>query len=72
MAEGSVYAKKYDDFTDEDEAFYKQLVDEAEENNWRDMNEKKNIKILDLEDANYEKFRRVQSRCSYKWEEGEE
>ena len=72
MAEGEVYTKKYDDFTDEDEAFYNQLVDEAEENNWRDMNEKKNIKILDLGDDNYEKFRRVQSRCSYKWEEGEE
>ena len=69
MAEGSVYAKKYEDFTDKDEAFYKELVDEAEEENWRNMNEKKNIKILDLEDDNYQQFRRVEGRCSYKWEE---
>ena len=70
MAEGSVYAKKYDEFTDKDEAFYKELVDEAEEKNWRDMNEKKNIKILDLEDDdNYQQFRRVESRCSREWGE---
>ena len=31
MAEGMVYAKKYDEFTDKDVAFYKELVDEAEE-----------------------------------------
>ena len=71
MAEGSVYAKKYDEFTDKDEAFYKELVDEAEEKNWRDMNEKKNIKILDLEDDNYQQFRRVEARCSFEWEEKE-
>ena len=71
MAEGSVYAKKYDEFTDADEAFYKELVDEAEEKNWRDMNEKKNIKILDLGDDLYEKFRRVEARCSFEWEKGE-
>ena len=71
LAEGMVYAKKYDEFTDKDEAFYKELVDEAEEKNWRDMNEKKNIKILDLEDDNYQKFRRVEARCSFEWEKGE-
>ena len=71
LAEGMVYAKKYDEFTDKDEAFYKELVDEAEEKNWRDMNEKKNIKILDLEDDTYQQFRRVEARCSFEWEKGE-
>ena len=71
MAEGFVYAKKYDEFTDKDEAFYKQLVDGVEENDWRNVNRKKNIKMLDLEDDLYQKFRRVEARCSYKWEAGE-
>ena len=71
MAEGFVYAKKYDEFTDKDEEFYKQLVDEVEENDWRNVNRKKNIKMLDLEDDLYQKFRRVEARCSYKWEAGE-
>ena len=35
------------------------------------MNEKKNIKILDLGDDLYEKFRRVEARCSREWEKGE-
>ena len=71
MAEGFVYAKKYDEFTDKDEAFYKQLVDEAEEKDWNNVNRKKNIKILDLGDDLYQKFRRVEARCSYHWEKEE-
>ena len=71
MAEGFVYAKKYDEFTDKDEEFYKQLVDEVEENDWRNVNRKKNIKMLDLEDDLYQKFRRVEARCSYHWEKEE-
>ena len=71
MAEGFVYAKKYDEFTDKDEAFYKELVDEAEEKDWNNVNRKKNIKMLDLEDDNYQKFRRVEARCSYHWEKEE-
>ena len=63
---GQVSAKKYDDFTDEDEKFYKKLVDDAEESNHFGFNEKNNIKILEPEDWNYNN---VSMRCEYEWKQ---
>ena len=65
-ATGSVSAKKYDDFTDEDEKFYKKLVDDAEEKNMWGQKQKKNIMILEPTDWNY---KNVESRCDYEWEQ---
>ena len=52
FANGSVYAKKYNNFTNEDKLFYQYLVDEADEENKWGYNEKKNIKIIKPNDWN--------------------
>ena len=53
-------------FTDEDEKFYKKLVDDAEEKNMWGQKQKKNIMILEPTDWNY---KNVESRCDYEWEQ---
>ena len=65
-ATGSVYAKKYKNFTDEDEKFYKKLVDEAEEKNELGFNEKNNIFILK---PHLPSAKNVKMRCRYEWQE---
>jgi len=60
QAQGSVYAKRYKNFTDEDEKFYKKLVDDAEEK------DKKNIKILK---PNWDEYKLVKRRMKMAWKD---
>ena len=57
-ATGSVYAKRYKNWTKEDEDFYAKFVEDAEEN------AKNNIKILK---PSWDEFKRVKRRMKMKW-----
>ena len=58
---GSVYARRYKDFTDEDEKFYQQLVEKADE-----PEAKSQIKILKPQSP---EARNVKIRCENEWKE---
>ena len=57
-ATGSVYAKRYKNWTKEDEDFYAKFVEDAEEN------AKNNIKILK---PSWDEYKRVKRRLKMKW-----
>ena len=58
---GSVYARRYKDFTDEDEKFYQQLVEKADK-----PEAKSQIKILKPQSP---EARNVKIRCQRDWKE---
>ena len=58
---GAVYARRYKDFTDEDEKFYQQLVENADE-----PEAKSQIKILKPQSP---EARNVKIRCKSDWQE---
>ena len=60
QAQGSVYAKRYKNWTKEDEDFYKKFVEDADEG------VRNNIQILK---PSWEEFKRVKRRMKYHWAE---
>ena len=60
-AVGSIYARRYKDFTDEDEKFYQQLVEKADK-----PEAKSQIKILKPQSP---EARNVKIRCQRDWKE---
>ena len=60
QAQGSVYAKRYKNWTKEDEDFYKKFVEDADEG------VRNNIQILK---PSWEEVKRVKRRMKYHWAE---